>query len=118
MRLAFRFGYGSASLPDASYTPDMARRPPKPDENERIVIPPEDVIEPRAAFERATTQLERSFGPSCLLSLIIVFLLVVVLKRYMQLPWMTMFILVAVIWFLVLMLLVRWRPDIVTEEDD
>lgn len=96
----------------------MARRPPRPDENERIVIPPEDVIEPRATFERATTQLERSFGPSCLLSLVIVFLLVVVLKRYLQLPWITLLILVAVVWFLVLLLLVRWRPDIVTEEED
>ena len=59
------------------------------------MIPPEDVIEPRATFERATTQLERSFGPSCLLSLIIVFLLVVILKRYMQLPWMMLIILVS-----------------------
>ena len=82
------------------------------------MIPPEDVLEPRTTFERATTQLERSFGPSCLLSLIIVFLLVVILKRYMQLPWMMLFILVGVIWFLVLTLLVRWRPDIVTEEKD
>ena len=82
------------------------------------MIPPEDVLEPRATFERATTQLERSFGPSCLLSLIIVFLLVVVLKRYMQLPWMMLLILVAVIWFLVLLLLVRWRPDVVIEEED
>ena len=96
----------------------MARRPPRPDDNERIVIPPEDVLEPRTTFERATTQLERSFGPSCFLSLIIVFLLVVILKRYMQLPWMMLIILVFVIWFLVLMLLVRWRPDIVTEEDN
>lgn len=82
------------------------------------MIPPEDVLEPRSTFERATTQLERSFGPSCLLSLIIVFLLVVVLKRYMQLPWITLIILVGVTWFLVLLLLVRWRPDIVTEEED
>jgi hypothetical protein len=96
----------------------MARRPPTREEIERIVIPPEDVLEPRTTFERATTQLERSFGPSCLLSLIIVFLLVVILKRYMQLPWMMLFILVGVIWFLVLTLLVRWRPDIVTEEKD
>lgn len=96
----------------------MARRPPRQDETDRIVIPPEDVLQPRATFERATTQLERSFGPSCLLSLIIVFLLVVILKRYMQLPWMMLIIFVIVIWFLVLMLLVRWRPDIVTEEED
>jgi hypothetical protein len=34
----------------------------------------------RPMVGRATTQLERSFGPSCLLSLVIVFLLTIVLK--------------------------------------
>ncbi len=98
----------------------MARRPPRPDEIERIEIRPEDVIDLGAGtrYERATTQLERSFGPSCLLSLIIVFLLLVVLKRYLQLPWTMLLVLVAVVWFSVLMLLVRWRSDVVVEDDD
>ncbi len=99
----------------------MARRPPRPDEFERIEIQPDDVIDPGVGttrYERATTQLERSFGPSCLLSLIIVLLLVVVLKRYLQLPWTMLLVLVAVVWFGVLMLLVRWRPDVVVEEED
>ena len=98
----------------------MARRPPSSDEVERIEIRPEDVIEAGTGtrYERATTQLERSFGPSCLLSLIIVFLLVVVMKRYLQLPWTMLLVLVALVWFGVLMLLVRWRPDVVVEEDD
>jgi len=96
----------------------MARRPPDPEENERIEIRPEDVIDARQPFERATTQLERSFGPSCLLSLIIVFLLLVILRRYLQLPWVMLLLLVVVVWFGVLMLLVRWRPDVVVENDE
>lgn len=76
------------------------------------------MIEPRPRFERATTQLERSFGPSCLLSLIIVFLLLVILRRYLQLPWTILLLLVVATWFGVLMLLVRWRPDVIVEEDD
>lgn len=96
----------------------MARRPPRPDEIEYVEVRPEDVIEARPRFERATTQLERSFGPSCLLSLIIVFLLLVIAKRYIQLPWSMLIVLTGVTWFGVLMLLVRWRPDVVVEDED
>ena len=67
---------------------------------------------------RATTQLERSFGPSCLLSLIIAALLTIVLKRYVHLSWTFLAVVVFVIWFGVLTLLVRWRPDVVVDEDD
>jgi hypothetical protein len=66
---------------------------------------------------RTTTQLERSFGPSCLLSLVIVFLLTIVLKRYMGLSWIALGLVTAVIWLLVLTLLIRWRPDVVEDED-
>ena len=96
----------------------MARRPPYPEDDERIEIRPEDVIDPQPRFERATTQLERSFGPSCLLSLIIVFLLLVILRRYLQLPWTMLLLLVVATWFGVLMLLVRWRPDVIVEDDE
>jgi hypothetical protein len=76
-----------------------------------------DLIDSMPLVGRATTQLERSFGPSCLLSLVIVLLLVMVLKRYLQLPWLTLFILTGIIWLLVLTLLVRWRPDNVVDDD-
>lgn len=66
---------------------------------------------------RATTQLERSFGPSCLLSLVIVFLLTIVLKRYIGLSWIALGLVTVVIWLLVLTLLIRWRPDVVEDED-
>ncbi len=96
----------------------MARLPPRPDEVEHVDIRPEDVFDAVPRFERATTQLERSFGPSCLLSLIIVFLLLVIMKRFVQLPWPMLLLLVAGTWFAVLLLLVRWRPDVIVEEDD
>lgn len=67
---------------------------------------------------RTTTQLERSFGPSCLLSMVIVLLIVLLLKRYVQLPWAGLACLTVGIWFAVLLLLVRWRPDRVSEGDD
>ena len=96
----------------------MARRPVDPEEIERIEVRPEDVLYPGRRFERTTTQLERSFGPSCLLSLIIVFLLLVILRRYLQLPWAMLLLLVAAVWFGVLILLVRWRPDVIVEEEE
>ncbi|MGH2533965.1 MAG: hypothetical protein ACRDJW_16890 [Thermomicrobiales bacterium] len=75
-----------------------------------------DLIDALPVVGRATTQLERSFGPSCLLSLVIVLLLVVILKRYLQVPWLMLLGLTFVIWVLVLTLLVRWRPDSVDDE--
>ena len=96
----------------------MARVPPRPDDVEHVDVRPEDVLETVPRFERATTQLERSVGPSCLLSLIIVFLLLVILKRFIQVPWPMLLLLVGGTWFGVLMLLVRWRPDVIVEDDD
>lgn len=76
-----------------------------------------DLIARFPAVTRPTTQLERSFGPSCLLSMVIVLLIVLLLKRYMQLPWTALAFLTLGIWLAVLVLLVRWRPDRVTEDD-
>ena len=79
--------------------------------------PDADLIEAIPVVGRATTQLERSFGPSCLLSLIIVLLLALVLKRFMSLSWTGLGCITGVIWFGVLMLLIRWRPDSVLNEE-
>lgn len=79
--------------------------------------PEHDLLDAVPALERATTQFERSFGPSCLLSLIIVFLLAIVVKRYVHLSWTSLGCLTAAIWFGVLLLLVRWRPDRVVDEE-
>lgn len=79
--------------------------------------PDADLLDAIPAVGRATSQLERSFGPSCLLSLIIVFLLALVLKRFMNLSWIGLGCITGVIWFGVLMLLIRWRPDRVLDEE-
>lgn len=86
------------------------------DVNSRLPEEP-DLLDAAPFIGRATTQLERSFGPSCLLSLVIVLLLLMVLKRYMQVSWPVLLFLSAAIWFVVLMLLIRWRPDRVIDED-
>ena len=94
-------------------TPAMGRRdrPLEPDTDR-------DLIDTVPIVGRATTQLERSFGPSCLLSLVIVFLLAIVLKRFLRLSWLGLGILLVAVWFGVLLLLVRWRADRVAEDDD
>jgi hypothetical protein len=79
--------------------------------------PETDLIDAIPVVGRATTQLERSFGPSCLLSLVIVLLLVMVLKRFMQIGWGALVCLLIFVWLGVLTLLVRWRPDRVIDED-
>ncbi len=79
--------------------------------------PDRDILDAVPGLGRATTQLERSFGPSCLLSLIIVFLLAIVLKRYVPLSWTSLGCVTVAIWFGVLLLLVRWRPDHIVDEE-
>ena len=86
-------------------------------DGDRPRAPDRDLIDAVPALGRATTQLERSFGPSCLLSLIIVFLLALVLKRAVHLSWIGLGIITIAVWFGVLLLLVRWRPDRVEDDD-
>jgi hypothetical protein len=66
---------------------------------------------------RATTQFERSFGPSCLLSLIIVLLLLLLVRRYLQVSWPVVALLSVATWAGVPTLLVRWRPDRIVDDD-
>ena len=83
----------------------------------RDAEPDRDLLDTVPALGRATTQFERSFGPSCLLSLIIVLLLAIVVKRFMPLSWTSLGCLTMAIWSGVLLLLVRWRPDRVVDEE-
>ena len=92
----------------------MPRRPPDPIDS----IPEDrDLFDAIPPIGRATSQIERSFGPSCLLSLVIVFLLLVILRRFIAVGWIGTGILVLVIWYGVFALLIRWRPDRVVDED-
>lgn len=54
--------------------------------------------------------LERSLGPSCFFSLIIVFLMLVAFRRLLQLPSPVLGLLVLVVWAITLIILVRARP--------
>ena len=76
-----------------------------------------DLIDAIPVLDRATTGLERSFGPSCLLSLVIVFLLLVILRRYVRFGWIGTGVLALVVWYAVFALLVRWRPDRFQDEE-
>lgn len=79
--------------------------------------PDADLLDAIPVVGRAATRLERSIGPSCLLSLIIVFLLVIILKRYMGFSWTGLACISGVVWFGILLLLVRWRADEVVDDD-
>jgi hypothetical protein len=85
--------------------------PPNSPETER------DLIDAVPMLGRATTRLEQSFGPSCLLSLIILVLLALVLKRFIGLSLGGLGLILLVVWLGVLLLLIRWRPDRVSDED-
>lgn len=80
--------------------------------------PDQDLIELIPVVGRQATQLERSLGPSCLLSLIIVLLLTLALGRWMHVEFGQMACLAFFIWLGVLILLVRWRTVIFYEDDE
>ena len=67
------------------------------------------------------TRLRRVLGPSCLASLVIFLLFMVLFRRWVRLPPIGMLILLIVIWWLVLSLSVRFRnpnPDGDESSDD
>ena len=80
----------------------MSIKQPQPqEEHER------DLIDAIPGFNRVATKLQRSVGPSCLLSLIISALIIIVLRRYVRLPLPGMVILTFVVWWFTLVVLVR-----------
>jgi hypothetical protein len=83
---------------------------PQPDEDR-------DLLDSIPGFERMSTSLQRSFGPSCLLSLIIAALIFIVLRRYIRLPLPGMVILLFGVWWAVLVVLVRLGGAFQDDED-
>lgn len=57
------------------------------------------------------TRLQRVFGPSCLASLVILLILVVLFRRWIHLPPVGMLALAIVVWMFVLGVMVRFRND-------
>lgn len=80
----------------------MANRtpPPNPDDER-------DLLDAIPGFERFSSNLQRSVGPSCLLGLVITALLVVIIRRYVRLPLPALLLLTFVVWWAVLVVLVR-----------
>jgi hypothetical protein len=66
-----------------------------------------DWIDTNPIAKRVASNLERSFRPSCLISLIITAILVILIRRYVRLPITCMAILTIFIWWAVLVVMVR-----------
>ena len=66
-----------------------------------------DLISAIPGFDRFSSNLQQSVGPSCLLGLIITALLIVILRRYFRMPLPAMVLLTFVVWWAVLVVLVR-----------
>jgi hypothetical protein len=86
----------------------------------RNVVPQEpdddrDLLSAIPGFDRFSTNLQRSVGPSCLLGLVITVLLIVIIRRYVRLPFPAMVLLSFAVWWAVLVVLVRLGR---TPEDD
>lgn len=66
-----------------------------------------DFIDAIPGMNRMTTSLQRSVAPSCLLSLIVSALVIIVLRRYVKLPLPGLAALCLVVWWATLVVLVR-----------
>src|SRR5215204_2769367 len=89
---------GAAGRYDASMVSNSPRR--KPDDER-------DLIDAIPGLQRFSSNLERSVGPSCLMSLIITALLLVIIRRYTRVPFPAMILLTFAVWWSVLVILVR-----------
>ncbi|HEY8446561.1 MAG TPA: hypothetical protein VIL01_05585 [Thermomicrobiales bacterium] len=77
-----------------------------------------DAIDIISRHVRPPSAFESSLRPGCLLSLIITALLIIVMRRFMSLPFLAYPVLFIFIYVAVITLLVRWRPDASAFDDD
>ena len=77
-----------------------------PEDEERDLI---DAAMEAPIVGAGITRLQRVVGPSCLLSLVILLIFIVVTRSWLHLPWPAMLFVSAVVWMLVLSVLVRWN---------
>lgn len=66
-----------------------------------------DLLDAIPGFERVSSNLQRSVGPSCFFSLIIAALLLIIIRRYVRVPFPAMILLTIAVWWGVLVVLVR-----------
>jgi MFS superfamily sulfate permease-like transporter len=85
------------------------KSPRNPDEDR-------DLMSAIPGFDRFSSNLQQSVGPSCLLGLVITVLLIVILRRYVRLPLPAMVLLSFAVWWVVLVVLVRLGR--VPDDDD
>lgn len=88
----------------------QSSRPPDPTEDS-------DWIDTNPLARRVASNLERSFRPSCLISLIVTALIVIILRRYFKLPLAGMAVLTAIVWWAVLVVLVRLSGPNIDEDE-
>jgi hypothetical protein len=63
------------------------------------------------------TRLQRVLGPSCLASLVVLLILVVLFRRWVHLPPIAMLCLLIVVWMLILGVMVRFRNAAPPDDD-
>lgn len=85
--------------------------------NRHNEIEDRDLIDSIPVLNRAATNLQRAVGPSCLLSLVITALVVILLRRYMHLPLTGMAVMTGAIWWAVLVVLVRLGGPVPDDEE-
>jgi hypothetical protein len=84
------------------------KQPTQPSQDETDLL---DAAMENRYVNAGVTRLQRVFGPSCLASLVILLILVVLFRRWVHLPPVGMFGLAIIVWMLVLGVMVRFRND-------
>lgn len=67
----------------------------------------QDIFDTVPVLNKVSTNLQRSLGPSCFLSLIISALIIILIRRYLKLPFIGMVGVTVFVWWAVLVVLVR-----------
>lgn len=76
-----------------------------------------DLFDRLMPLGRATSRLERSYGPSCMLSMVIVFILLLMVRRFLAVGWVGTGVLALILWYIFFAVLTRWRPGRGRDED-
>lgn len=77
--------------------------------DERRPAPPQPNTRDAAAEGGGRSRLGRAFGPSWLVALAVVAVLTIALRRFVPFGPLGALLLLAVVWFVVLVVMLRWR---------
>ena len=87
------------------------RRPTDPAPDER------DWIDSIPGMDRVATNLQRSFGPSCFLSLVISALILILLRQYVRFGILGTAVFTLFVWWVVMVILVRFSGGNPVDDD-